>query len=58
MFALQGGPDDNSELRDLYFANPTLSESDKDGNPIEGGEIIDCDPQFKTAWTKWFYGGN
>lgn len=49
---------ENTELRDVYFANPTLYESDQDGNPIAGGEVIDCDPEFKTAWEKWSYGGN
>ena len=43
---------------DLYFAKPELFESDENGNKIENGAVIDCDPNFVTSWSHWGYGGN
>lgn len=57
MSALMGG-EGNTHLRDIYFANPTLYESDENGNPVAGGDVVDCDPDFDEAWIKWSYGGD
>ncbi len=57
MSALMGG-EGNTHLRDIYFANPTLYESDENGNPVAGGDAVDCDPDFDEAWIKWSYGGD